>query len=212
MADLRDARQRIIAAADAERRRIERDLHDGAQQRLVELATMLSLAEARFKTDPERAGELVARAREEAELAVKDLRDLARGIYPPLLADKGLPTALEAQARKSPVPVVIHGDGTGRYTPEIESAVYFSCLEALQNVAKYAQASTVTVELTQTNGNLDFEVRDDGQGFNAAATTYGTGLQGIADRLAALGGELAVTSAPGDGTAVAGRLPVEAAP
>ena len=210
--ELRGSRRRIVAAQDERARKLERNIHDGAQQQLVAIQVKLRLADGMIERDPVKAHALLAELQRESNEALEDLRDLARGIYPPLLADKGLPTALEAQARKSPVPVVIHGDGTGRYTPEIESAVYFSCLEALQNVAKYAQASTVTVELTQTNGNLDFEVRDDGQGFNASATTYGTGLQGIADRLAALGGELAVTSAPGDGTAVAGRLPVEAAP
>jgi signal transduction histidine kinase len=126
-----------------------------------------------------------------------------------LLADKGLPTALEAQARKSPVPVAVRSDATGRYSPEIEAAVYFSCLEALQNVAKYADASSVTVTLAQTNGNLAFEVRDDGHGFDATATSYGTGLQGIADRLAALGGEFHVESRPGSGAIVSGRVPVE---
>jgi signal transduction histidine kinase len=172
----------------------------------------LRLTDAVVDRDPAKAHQLLEELQRESNDALETLRDLARGIYPPLLADKGLPIALEAQARKAPLPVQVHGDGTGRYTPEIESAVYFSCLEALQNVAKYAQASRVTVELTQANGDLSFEVRDDGRGFDLAEMVYGTGLQGIADRLAALGGELVVTSTPGDGTAVAGRLPVEGAP
>jgi len=209
--ELRGSRRRIVAAQDERARKLERNIHDGAQQQLVAIQVKLRLTDGMIERDPAKAHALLAELQRESNEALEDLRDLARGIYPPLLADKGLPTALEAQARKSTVPVVIRGDGTGRYTPEIESAVYFSCLEALQNVAKYAEASRVTVELTQTNGNLAFEVRDDGRGFNASTTSYGTGLQGIADRLAALGGELAVTSAPGDGTAVAGRLPVEAA-
>jgi signal transduction histidine kinase len=209
--ELRGSRRRIVAAQDERARKLERNIHDGAQQQLVAIQVKLRLTDGMIERDPAKAHALLAELQRESNEALEDLRDLARGIYPPLLADKGLPTALEAQARKSTVPVVIRGDGTGRYTPEIESAVYFSCLEALQNVAKYAEASRVTVELTQTNGNLAFEVRDDGRGFNASTTSYGTGLQGIADRLAALGGELAVTSAPGDGTAGAGRLPVEAA-
>ena len=209
--ELRGSRRRIVAAQDERARKLERNIHDGAQQQLVAIQVKLRLTDGMIERDPAKAHALLAELQRESNEPLEDLRDLARGIYPPLLADKGLPTALEAQARKSTVPVVIRGDGTGGYTPEIESAVYFSCLEALQNVAKYAEASRVTVELTQTNGNLAFEVRDDGRGFNASTTSYGTGLQGIADRLAALGGELAVTSAPGDGTAVAGRLPVEAA-
>ena len=128
---------------------------------------------------------------------------------PPLLADKGLAIALAAQARKAPIPVDVDGDGVGRFSQGVEATVYFCALEALNNIAKYAGASRATVRLTNGNGELRFEVRDDGLGFDPRSTTYGTGLQGMADRLAALGGELAVTSAPGDGTAVAGRLPVE---
>jgi signal transduction histidine kinase len=201
-----------VAAQDERARKLERDIHDGAQQQLVALQVKIRLADATLERDAAKTHELLAELQREANDALENLRDLARGIYPPLLADKGLPTALAAQARKSPLPVEVSGDGTGRYTPEIESAVYFSCLEALQNVAKYAKASHVIVRLAQANGTLSFEVRDDGDGFDPASTGYGTGLQGIADRLAALGGELVVTSAPGDGTAVAGHLPVEAAP
>ena len=136
------------------------------------------------------------------------LRDLARGIYPPLLADKGLGAALESQARKSPVPVSVETDGVGRYPQEAEAAVYFSCLEALQNVAKYAEASSATVRLAQSNGSLVFEVADDGRGFDTTSTRFGTGLQGIADRLSALDGELAIRSEPGSGTKVRGRIEV----
>jgi signal transduction histidine kinase len=206
--DLRGSRRRIVAAQDERARKLERDIHDGAQQQLVALQVKIRLADATVERDASKTHELLAELHREANDALENLRDLARGIYPPLLADKGLPTALEAQARKSPLPVEVKGDGTGRYTPEIEAAVYFSCLEALQNVAKYAKASRVVVRLAQADGTLSFEVRDDGSGFDPASTGYGTGLQGIADRLAALGGELVVTSAPGDGTAVAGRLPV----
>ena len=147
----------------------------------------------------------------ETQQALEDLRDLARGIYPPLLADQGLGAALEAQARRSPVPVTVETDGVGRYAPEVEAAVYFSCLEALQNVAKYAGATAATIELAGAPGRLEFGIHDDGVGFDAGATSYGTGLQGIADRLAALGGALAVASTPGSGTAITGSLPAQEA-
>jgi signal transduction histidine kinase len=140
-----------------------------------------------------------------------DLRDLARGIYPPLLADQGLGAALEAQARRSTVPVVVDTDGVGRHEPEVEAAVYFSCLEALQNVAKYARATSATVHIREASGRLEFRIHDDGAGFDAGATSYGTGLQGIADRLAALDGTLAVASTPGSGTTITGSLPAQAA-
>jgi signal transduction histidine kinase len=210
--EIRSSRRRLVTAQDEERRKIERNLHDGAQQQLVALAVQLKLARSVLDRDPAKAGELLDTLQGAAADALEDLRDLARGIYPPLLADKGLPVAIEAQARKALLPVTVDSDGLGRFEPDVESAVYFSCLEALQNVAKYAKASHVVVRLAQANGTLSFEVRDDGDGFDPASTGYGTGLQGIADRLAALGGELVVTSAPGDGTAVAGRLPVEGAP
>ncbi|MEN3280905.1 MAG: hypothetical protein V7607_2045 [Solirubrobacteraceae bacterium] len=205
MADLSDARQRIIAAADAERRRIERDLHDGAQQRLVALATMLSLAEARFKTDPERAGELVARAREEAELAVKDLRDLARGIHPAVLSDLGLAAALEALAARAPVPVQVSGVPSDALPPAVEAAAYFVTAEALTNVAKYAHASECSVCLSLEDGRLRVEIRDDGVG--GADPSTGSGLLGLQDRVEALDGSLEVDSPPGDGTAVIIELP-----
>jgi signal transduction histidine kinase len=158
--------------------------------------------------DPAKAGALLDTLQGAATDALEDLRDLARGIYPPLLADKGLVTALEAQARKAVVPVTVEGDGVGRFPADVESAVYFSCLEALQNIGKYAEATNARITLSDGSGELRFEVRDDGRGFDPSTTNYGTGLQGIADRVAALGGELVVTSTPGDGTALAGRLPV----
>ena len=146
----------------------------------------------------------------ETQEALEDLRDLARGIYPPLLADKGLAAALEAQARKSPLPVMVEADGVGRVPQEIEAAVYFSALEALQNTAKYAEASSATVSLRRSNGALWFSVTDDGRGFDPDATGGGTGLQGIADRLGALDGTLEIESRPGAGTTVTGRVPVQA--
>jgi signal transduction histidine kinase len=205
--DLRSSRQRLVAAQDQERRRLERNLHDGAQQQLVALAVKLRLVESLIPKDPRRAVEMVREIGSEAGDALENLRDLARGIYPPLLADKGLAAALEAQARKVPIPVTLDADGMGRYPQDVEAAVYFSCLEALQNVAKYAHASSVSVRLSDRDG-LTFEVRDDGRGFDVSAASLGSGLQGIVDRVAAIGGTVAVRSAPGEGTMVAGHVPV----
>jgi signal transduction histidine kinase len=205
--DLRASRQRLVSAQDQERRRIERNIHDGAQQQLVALAVKLKLADTLVGTDEERAHAMLADLQTETTRALEDLRDLARGIYPPLLADKGLGPALESQARKSAMPVSVQTDGIGRYPQEAEAAVYFSCLEALQNVAKYAEASTATARLAETDGLLTFEVHDDGRGFDPAAVSRGSGLQGIADRLAALGGVIDIRSTPGSGTILAGRLP-----
>ncbi|MGH2590897.1 MAG: sensor histidine kinase, partial [Actinomycetota bacterium] len=137
--------------------------------------------------------------------ALETLRDLARGIYPPLLADKGLAAALEAQVRKSPVPASVEADGVGRYVQDVEAAVYFCVLEALQNVAKYAEASRVVVRLDDADGTLRFAVEDDGMGFDPGSAR-GTGLTNMRDRLEALGGRLDVRSAPGHGTTVAGRI------
>ena len=136
------------------------------------------------------------------------LTHLARGIYPPLLADQGLVAALTAQARKSPVAVSVEADSIGRFSQDAEAAVYFCTLEALQNVAKYAGAAGTTVTLSRDDDHLAFEITDDGVGFDPKARGYGTGMQGMADRLAALGGELTVTSSPGAGTTVRGRVPV----
>ena len=205
---LRTSRQRLVAAQDEERRKLERNLHDGAQQQLVALTVKVRLLEQLVERDPAQARSIAAQLQGDASDALEELRDLARGIYPPLLADKGLVAALESQARKSVVPVTVEADGVGRYAREAEAAVYFSCLEALQNVAKYASASRATVTLSDGDGRLRFEVRDDGVGFDPAGSSYGSGLQGIADRLAALDGELEISSGPGDGTTLAGTLPV----
>jgi signal transduction histidine kinase len=206
--DLRDSRRRLVAAQDVERRKLERNIHDGAQQQLVALAVKARLAQQFLTRDPDRATEVLAQIEAETQTALEDLRDLARGIYPPLLADKGLAAALEAQGARLPVAVTLHADGVGRYPQDIEAAAYFSCLEAMQNVAKYAQAHAVSLTLTRAGDRLVFVVRDDGVGFDPDAIGYGTGLQGIADRLAALGGSLTVTSAPGHGTTLTGSLPV----
>jgi signal transduction histidine kinase len=206
--EVRASRQRLVAAQDEERRRLERNIHDGAQQQLVALTVKLRLLEQLASRDPDKATQLATQLQSETTQALEDLRDLARGIYPPLLADEGLPAALAAQARKAPVPVIVDADGIGRYAADVEAAVYFSCLEALQNVAKYAEATRATVRLRGGADELRFEVEDDGRGFDPAATGYGTGVQGMIDRLAALGGEVRVVSEPGSGTTVVGSLPV----
>jgi len=208
--ELRASRRRLVAAQDAERRRLERNIHDGAQQQLVALAVKLRLTEQLAERDPAKAREMLGQLQAETNDALEDLRDLARGIYPPLLADKGLTAALEAQTRKAPMRVELSPDGIGRYPQEIEAAVYFCCLEALQNVAKYANASHVGIELSDDGRDLAFEVRDDGVGFDPASTGSGTGLQGMADRLDAIGGSLEVRSAPGEGTTVRGVVPSRA--
>jgi signal transduction histidine kinase len=196
-----------VKAQDEERRRIERNIHDGAQQQLVALAIKANLAESFVGRDEAKERDMLAQLKSEATSALENLRELARGIYPPLLADKGLAVALESQAKKSVVPATVESDGIRRYPREIEAAVYFCCLEALQNVSKYAQASAVRIDLSGDPGELTFQVVDDGMGFDTGTTGYGTGLQGMADRLEALGGSLKVRSAPGGGTTVTGSAP-----
>jgi signal transduction histidine kinase len=206
--ELRASRQRLVSAQDNERRRLERNLHDGAQQHLVALKVKLGLAEAFAETDPARAKQLLAELKGDTDEALDTLRDLARGIYPPLLADKGLAAALEAQARKATLPVEIDADGVGRYPQEIEAAVYFCVLEALQNVQKYADAGTATVRLTEREGELLFEVEDDGKGFDPPTQKKGLGTQNMADRIDALGGALDLESSAGNGTRIQGNVPI----
>jgi signal transduction histidine kinase len=208
--ELQASRQRLVAAQDEERRRLERNIHDGAQQQLVAIGVKLGLADSLVDADPAKAHALIEQIRAENTEALDDLRDLARGIYPPLLAEQGLTAALESQARKSPVPVRVEANGTGRYRQEIEAAVYFSVLEALQNVAKYARATDVVVHLESDGGELRFAVQDDGVGFDPVTTSRGSGLQNMVDRVATLGGSIEVESSPGGGTSVRGRIPAEA--
>jgi signal transduction histidine kinase len=206
--ELRASRQRLVAAQDEERRKIERNLHDGVQQQLVALNVQAGLLARVGNGDPSKLAEMAEQLQTRATEALDDLRDLARGIYPPLLADKGLGAALEAQARKSVVPVSVETNGIGRYEQPVEAAVYFCTLEALNNVAKYARASNARVTIGQNDGHLRFTVTDDGAGFDTATTGYGTGLQGMADRLDSIGGTLRITSTPGAGTSVSGIVPV----
>jgi signal transduction histidine kinase len=209
LSDLRASRQRLVAIQDEERRRLERNLHDGAQQQLVALSVKQRLVGGLVHRDPERAVSMIAELQEDTASALDTLRDLARGIYPQVLADRGLPAALEAQIRKTPVPVELRPDSIGRHAQEIEAAVYFCCLEALQNVSKYANASRAVVRLQEDGPWLTFGVEDDGAGFDSARTKLGTGLQGMSDRLEALGGGLEIRSQPGGGTTIAGRVPTE---
>ena len=205
--DLKAAQTRIVRAQDEERRKLERNIHDGAQQQLVALAVKLRLADTLVGRDDTGAHGMLRDLQTEVGDALNDLRDLARGIYPPLLADKGLPAALDAQARKAAVPTTVRADGVGRFSQDVEATVYFSCLEALQNVAKYAEATAATITLRSDDGHLEFTVADDGCGFDPNVIGYGTGLQGIADRVAANGGSVQVRSAPGAGTSLTGRIP-----
>ncbi len=206
--ELRASRRRLIEAQDLERRKIERNLHDGAQQQLVALGVQLGLLErlARAVPDADRVTAAIPQLQEMVAGALEDLRDLARGIYPPLLADRGLAVALDGQARKAAVPTTVDADGIGRFDRQVEAAVYFCTLEALQNVAKYAGATATTVRLRSDDGWLSFEVQDDGRGFELDHAS-GSGIQGMADRLDAIGGSLAIDSAPGTGTVVRGRIP-----
>jgi signal transduction histidine kinase len=205
--DLRASRQRIVAAQDEARRRLERNIHDGAQQDLVALAIKLRLAGTTVDEDPAQTKELLGELQADASGALENLRDLARGIYPPLLADLGLAAALSAQASKSTMPVTVEADGIGRFPQDTEAAVYFCCLEALQNTAKYAQASSAQICLQAQNGTLRFTVSDDGAGYDMGHTPMGSGQRNMADRLAALGGSLEVRSAPSRGTTITACLP-----
>jgi signal transduction histidine kinase len=208
LVDLRSSRQRLVAAQDDERRKLERNLHDGAQQYLVAIKVKLGLVEILATRDPEKAKAAVAELKHDADEALETLRDLARGIYPPLLADKGLATALEAQARKATLPVTVDAGGIGRYSQDTEAALYFCVLEALQNIQKYAQASSATLYLREDGDQLSVEVADDGRGFDVSTTTRGNGLTNMEDRLDALGGVLNISSSPGRGTTLCATVPI----
>ncbi len=203
--ELRASRARLVEAGDAERRRLERDLHDGAQSRLVALALLLRSARSRAPEDGELA-ELLDRAQEELQTSLAELRELARGIHPAVLTDQGLEPALHALVPRVPVPVTVEADAANRLPAPVESAAYFVVSEALANVAKYARATHATVAVRQVNGNVTVEVSDDGVG--GADSTQGSGLRGLADRVAALDGTLAVESPAGRGTRLRAEIPV----
>ena len=204
--ELQDARSRIIAAADAERRRIERDLHDGAQQRLVALALNLRMAEQRAASGDPEAAELVRQAGEEAQLALKELRDLARGIHPAILTNRGLASALEDLAARATVPVEVTATPAERLPDAVEAAAYFVVSECLANIGKHAEASSATVSASADGDQLTVVVADDGVG--GAELEHGSGVQGLVDRVGALDGTLAVHSPPGEGTRVVASIPL----
>jgi PAS domain S-box-containing protein len=199
------SRARIVTAGDRERRRLERNLHDGAQQRLVSLALSLRTAERLVETDPAAARQLLGEAGEELSRALEDLRELARGLHPAVLTQRGLGAALETLAARAPLPVELGVDLNGEAPPAAEAAAYYVISEALTNVAKHACASRAEVRATLAADRLAVEVSDDGAG--GASLAAGSGLQGLSDRVEALGGRLRVTSAPGDGTTVRAELP-----
>jgi signal transduction histidine kinase len=204
--ELRASRMRIVEAGYAERRRVERDLHDGAQQRLVALTMSLRLARSRLDSDPAGAGTLLDEALQELAEATSELRELARGIHPAVLSDRGLAAALEGLAQRSPVPVEITSTPSEHLEPSIESAAYFVVAEALTNVARYARADAAEVSVLRRDGWVEIEVRDDGVG--GADPENGTGLRGLEDRVAALDGSLEVRSPPARGTVVRARIPL----
>jgi signal transduction histidine kinase len=210
--DVRESRARIVASADRERKRIERDLHDGAQQRLVALRVQLELTEELVKHDRTRGLEKLHSLGPEVDATLDDIRALARGVYPPLLADRGLADALGAAALKLSLPTTVSPDGAaGRYPSDVESAIFFCCLEAMQNASKHARgAHHVDISLSQEDA-IRFEVKDDGAGFDIRAIQAGLGLTNMTDRIAAVGGKLTITSTPGQGTVVSGSVPLTAA-
>jgi signal transduction histidine kinase len=210
LAELQASRLRIVTAQDEQRRRIERDIHDGAQRQLLAIAGTLAVAQSLAGRDEERERALVAQLRAETSGALETLRELARGVYPPLLADQGLAAAVRAQAGKAPGPVEVSTDGVGRYPPEVETAVYFCCVEALQNAARHAPGSAVRVAMADSGAEVTFIIADNGPGFDPGGATNGTGLRNMSDRLAALGGSCQVASSPGRGTTVAGRIGISA--
>jgi signal transduction histidine kinase len=208
--ELQESRARIVAASDAARRQIERNLHDGAQQHLVALAVNVRLARKLAETDTEASMEILDQLGEGLQNAVQELRALAHGIYPPLLADRGIEEALRSAAGRAALPTDVVASGLARRSPELEAAVYFCCLEALQNAGKYAgEGAVATVKVWEEPGWLRFEVADDGAGFDAGGRRgQGAGFVNMQDRLGAMGGSLEVRSAPGEGTTIGGRVPL----
>jgi signal transduction histidine kinase len=206
--ELRESRARLVAAADDERRRIERDLHDGGQQRLVALRIRLELAEETMGQSPAQTRAMLHRLGDDVDAAIDDLRSLAADVYPSLLAARGLPDAIRTAALQSPVPVSVAVNGNDRYLEEVETAAYFCCLEALQNIAKHVPEPGSASVTLHRNGDLRFEVRDDGPGFVTNGWNAGRGLMNMRDRIEAVGGEIEIHSSPGAGTEIVSRIPV----
>jgi signal transduction histidine kinase len=209
--ELSQSRARIVAVGDRERRRIERDLHDGAQQRLVALRVRLGLVAERLDTDSPVNADAIRELETQVDETIDEVRSFARGIYPSLLAQRGLTEALRAAGRSASLPTIVDAPQIGRYAPEVEATVYFSCMEALQNAVKHAHGATgVTITLAH-NPHLRFQVSDDGSGFDTNHSVTGAGITNLRDRLAAVGGELHVESQPGKGTTVRGVIPTAGA-
>jgi signal transduction histidine kinase len=206
--ELRASRARIVASGDAERRRVERNLHDGAQQHLVALAVNLRLVKDIVAEDPEGAVEMLEELGTAVQDTIQELRELAHGIYPPLLVDSGLPGALRPVVNRSPLDIELSTEGIGRYNGDIEAAVYFCCLEALQNAGKYAPNAHVTVRIWEESGGLLFAVVDDGPGFDVRKARHGHGFINMMDRLGAIGGSVRWESEPGQGTQIRGSVPL----
>jgi PAS domain S-box-containing protein len=205
--ELRASRARIVEAADAERRRVERDLHDGAQQRLLAVAMDLRLAAEQVEAGDPDARETLAEAAKELDRATTELRELARGLHPAILTERGLEPAVAGLVRRAPLPVDVRVQVEGRPPPAVEAAAYFVVAEALTNIARYAEATSATIAIERTDGALVVEVTDDGRG--GARVDAGTGLRGLSDRLAVLDGTLQVLSPEGQGTWVLARIPLE---
>jgi signal transduction histidine kinase len=209
-ADLRSSRARIVAASDAARRKIERDLHDGAQQHLVAMAVKVGLARQLMSADAETVEKLLIELRDDTQATLSELRELAHGIYPPLLRDRGLAEALRAACNRSVLPVRLECDSEHRFDPEIEAAIYFCCIEALQNAGKYAgEGASVVLSITHDDDAVQFDVSDDGAGFDLANLRAGVGFVNMNDRLGAIGGGVEISSRPGEGTRVTGRVPLK---
>ena len=202
------SRRALVDAADAERRRIERNIHDGAQQQLVAIGVKAGLARALVPKDPTKAIEIIDQLRDDAEVALQGIRDMTRGAYPPILADAGLAAALEAKARSAALPVSLDAADVGRLPKQVEIAAYYCCSEALQNAAKYANATAIRVTIRSRSNELSLHVTDDGSGFDPATAHRGVGMRSMTERVESLGGTLEIRTAPGAGTDISAVIPL----